>query len=123
MANKLSDEKINQIREMRAKKYSVGFIADALSISAFVVQRYTKDMGICLRNKKDVMYVHIPAKDAFPCHTYSFSELNEEDQKKYLDCKPATKEDKTFITAKKEAYSKADVYDMRRSKNRMEALV
>lgn len=109
---KTDERTIQKIRDMRAKLNPVGIIAKACGVSTYVVQEYTKDMGICLRKQR---FVSMPmqVKDLHECKRMRFEDLPEELQKKYLLLKPPRREDdkETFITAHKGDYGKAAVFE------------
>ena len=102
MSIKTSDEKISEIRAMRKKGFSQGFICNALHTTAFVVSKSCKDIKMDLRFKKPSIE---PLKNENPCKKYNFCDLSLEDQKRYLECLPLRKEErkKVFIFGNKSA--------------------
>lgn len=103
----MSQDQIDKIRQMRLSGYSLQDIALSCNTSASTVSIICKDIKVDL--KKNQGKVKPPRIN---CPTYKFSDLSLEDQKKYNECKPPRKnEDKeTFITARKEDYSKAVIF-------------
>jgi hypothetical protein len=77
---KTPDDKIQAIRDMRLKGYSQAFICNALHTNIYVVKKYTKDIKIDLRKTKNKLNEY---KEDYPCITYPFSQLSQQDQDKY----------------------------------------
>lgn len=76
---KTPDDKIQAIRDMRSKGFSQAFICNALHTNIYVVKKYTNDIKIDLRKKKKLNEY----KEDYPCITYPFSQLSQQDQDKY----------------------------------------
>jgi hypothetical protein len=117
MSEKLSEEKIANIREMKMKGAPLVVIRNEVSVSNFIINKCCKDLAIVKDSE---------SKSKIPCNKFSFDELSEEDKRRYNSCKPPSKEkeSKTFVTGSKGEYWKAAIFeDSRRGYQNMKGEV
>jgi hypothetical protein len=102
MKPRLSEQKINQIREMKEKGIQDKLISLKCGVSTYSVYKYTRG---CITNqdKIDSRFKFIPPSMKQPqeCHTYNFNELPLADQKRYMSLVPPVREqidiEKAFV--------------------------
>lgn len=124
--SKITDNiaKIPAIREMRESRVSLADIAIAFNVSSNFVYKNCKDIKVDVkRHKKEKSKV---LTDTDGCKTYKINQLSPEDRNKYMSLIPPKKEEEkeTFITARKDDYSKAAIFiDSRRGYQNMQGEV
>lgn len=110
-----SKEKIPAIREMRASGISIANVALEFGVASSFVCNHCKDIKVDVkRHRNDKSKI---SENSIRCNTYKINELSPEDKKRYLSLIPPKKDEEkaTFITGRKDEYSKAAIFvDSRR---------